>query len=88
MYNPHLPQAVAANFASDFQTLRWNPEYDEQNFPTPELLGQSMMKQYLWAQDMLGGFHNGNEEEIDPNTATPDVAGGFELGGIHINSTT
>ena len=30
-------------------------------------MGQSLMKQYLWAQDMLGGFHDGDENEVVPD---------------------
>ncbi len=34
------------------------------------------MKQYLWAQDMLGAFHDDNEEEVEPDgVVSPDSTG-------------
>ena len=39
----------------------------------PAAMGQSLMKQYLWAQDMLGGFHDGSDEGVTPDgTNSPD----------------
>lgn len=74
--DPHLPQPVAANFASDFGTLRWDRSKMDKVL-NPGAMGQSMMKQYLWAQDMLGAFHDGNEEEVTPDGVnTPDHADG------------
>ncbi|HFA47733.1 MAG TPA: T9SS type A sorting domain-containing protein [Bacteroidetes bacterium] len=76
--DPHLPQAVDADFGENFKTLRWDRSKMDKTF-NPGAMGQTMMKQYLWAQDMLGGFHDGNEEEVDPADATPDVEGSFEF---------
>ena len=74
--DPHLPQPVAANFASDFSTLRWDRSKMDKVL-NPGAMGQTMMKQYLWAQDMLGAFHDGNEEEVVPDGVnTPDHADG------------
>jgi len=75
--DPHLPQAVdAANFAwSDVATMRWDRSKMDK-FLVPAAMGQTLMKQYLWAQDMLSAFHNAAEDGIDADgTITPDQAG-------------
>ncbi len=74
--DPHLPQPVAENFATDFGSLRWDRSKMDKTL-NPGAMGQSMMKQYLWAQDMLGGFHDENDEPVTPDgTNTPDFADG------------
>ncbi len=73
--DPHLPQAVDANnFTTDFATLRWDRSLMDKTL-NPAAMGQSLMKQYLWAQDMLGGFHDADDNEVDPTLASPDSAG-------------
>ncbi len=73
--DPHLPQAVAADFQMDFSTLRWNRDLMSKTL-NPGAMGQSMMKQYLWAADMLGAFHDGDDNGIDPDgIITPDSVG-------------
>ncbi len=73
--DPHLPQAVdAENFTTDFSTLRWDRSKMDKTL-NPAAMGQSLMKQYLWAQDMLGSFHDADNNEVDPATATPDSIG-------------
>jgi hypothetical protein len=73
--DPHLPQAIAPNFAMDFSTLRWDRSKMTKSL-NPAAIGQTLMKQYLWAQDMLGAFHDGDNEGIEPDgTVTPDSAG-------------
>ncbi|MCD4681863.1 MAG: hypothetical protein K8R86_01160 [Bacteroidales bacterium] len=43
---------------------------------SPGAMGQTLMKQYLWAQDMLGTFHNSDEEEVVPDgTNSPNSIG-------------
>ncbi len=72
--NPHLPQAVAPDFQMNFSTLRWDRNLMDKTFNLGAM-GQTLMKQYLWAQDMLGTFHDENEEEVVPNgTNSPDSA--------------
>lgn len=72
--NPQLPQDVEPDFLSNFESLRW----DRSQFSKVlnlAAMGQSLWKQYFWAQDMLGGFHNGNNEEVVPDgTVSPDSA--------------
>lgn len=72
--NPQLPQDVEPDFQSNFSSLRW----DRSEFSKVlnlAAMGQSLWKQYYWAQDMLGGFHNGNNEEVVPDgTVSPDSA--------------
>ncbi len=73
--DPHLPQDVDANnFTTDFATLRWDRSKMDKTL-NPAAMGQSLMKQYLWAQDMLGAFHDGDDNEVDPAAASPDSAG-------------
>lgn len=74
--DPHYMQtADAANFSHDFATLRWNRDLMTKQL-SPGAMGQTLMKQYLWAQDMLGGFHDGNEDGIEPDgVSSPDSAG-------------
>ncbi len=75
--DPHLPQAIDPdNFMHDFATLRWNRNLMDKTL-NPGTLGQTLMKQYLWAQDMLSAFHDSLDEGIEPNgTITPDSANG------------
>ena len=74
--NPHLPQPIdPINFASDFATLRWDRNLMDKTL-NPAAMGQTLMKQYLWAQDMLGAFHDSLDNGIEPDgTVTPDSAG-------------
>lgn len=74
--NPHLPQPVASNFSSDFSTLRWDRSQMSMEL-NPGAMGQTMVKQYLWAQDMLGAFHDMNENEVSPEDGNPDMANGM-----------
>jgi len=70
--DPHLPQAVAPDFQMDFSTLRWDRSLMDKTL-NPGAMGQTLMKQYLWAQDMLGTFHDSDEEEVVPDgTNSPD----------------
>ena len=70
--DPNLPQAVAPDFKMDFSTLRWDRTLMDKTF-SPGAMGQTLMKQYLWAQDMLGTFHDGDENEVVPDgTNSPD----------------
>lgn len=70
--DPHLPQAAAPDFQMDFSTLRWDRDLMDKTL-NPGAMGQSMMKQYLWAQDMLGGFHDSDDEGVTPDgTNSPD----------------
>jgi len=74
--DPHLPQEIAADFSTDFKTLRWDRSKMEKVL-NPGAMGQTLMKQYLWAQDMLGSFHDENENEVVPNgISTPDSLNG------------
>ena len=70
--DPNLPQQIdPVNFAwNDFSTLRWDRSLMDKNL-NPAAMGQTLMKQYLWAQDMLSGYHDADDNGIDP---TPDVS--------------
>ena len=74
--DPHLPQDVDAdNFLTDFSTLRWDRELMNKTL-NPGAMGQSLTKQYYWAQDMLGAFHDADDNGIDPDgTNSPDSIG-------------
>jgi len=73
--DPHLPQAVANDFQMDFSTLRWDRSLMNKTLNLGAM-GQSMTKQYFWAQDMLGGFHDANDGEVVPDgIITPDSVG-------------
>ena len=73
--NPQLPQTVAPNFAMDFASLRW----DRSQFSkvlNPAAMGQTLLKQYYWAQDMLGAFHDADDNGIDADgVVSPDSVG-------------
>ena len=73
--NPHLPQDIDAdNYTHDFATLRWDRSQMDKTLNLAAM-GQTLMKQYLWAQDMLGTFHDGDENEVVPDGVnTPDYA--------------
>jgi len=73
--DPHLPQAINPDFMMDFSSLRWDRSLMDKTL-NPAALGQALMKQYLWAQDMLGGFHDSLDNGIEPNgIITPDSVG-------------
>ncbi len=70
--DPHLPQAVAPDFRMDFSTLRWDRSLMDKTL-SPGAMGQTLMKQYLWAQDMLGSFHDSLDVNIPADgTNSPD----------------
>jgi hypothetical protein len=72
--DPNLPQPIdPINFGwNDFSSLRWDRTKMDKTLNLAAM-GQTLMKQYLWAQDMLGGFHDADDNGIDPNgTITPD----------------
>lgn len=70
--DPHLPQPAAPDFRMNFSSLRWDRSLMDKTL-NPGAMGQTLMKQYLWAQDMLGTFHDGDEEEVVPDgTNSPD----------------
>jgi hypothetical protein len=72
--DPHLPQAIdPVNFAwNDFSTLRWDRSKMKKVL-NPAAMGQSLMKQYLWASDMLSAFHDVDDNGIDADgTNSPD----------------
>ncbi len=73
--DPHLPQAVQAGFETDFASLRWDRAKMEKVLNLGAM-GQSLMKQYLWAQDMLSAFHDANEGEVAVADGNPDDANG------------
>jgi len=75
--DPHLPQAIdPVNFAwNDFSTLRWDRN-KMRKVLNPAAMGQSLMKQYLWASDMLSAFHDVDDNGIDADgVVSPDFAG-------------
>ena len=73
--DPHLPQAVAPDFQMDFSSLRWDRSLMDKTL-NPGAMGQSLMKQYLWAQDMLGAFHDSLDNGITPDgIISPDSVG-------------
>ncbi len=73
--DPHLPQDVEAGFETDFKSLRWDRSKMDKVLNLGAM-GQSLMKQYLWAQDMLSGFHDINEDEVAVADGNPDDENG------------
>ncbi len=70
--DPHLPQAVAPDFHTNFESLRWNRSLMDKTLNIGAM-GQTLMKQYLWSQDMLGSFHDSLDNGIEADgTNTPD----------------
>ncbi len=68
-----LPQTVAADFQTNWTTLRWDRSQMDKTLNLGAM-GQSMSKQYLWAQDMLSAFHDANDNSIEADgTVTPDL---------------
>ncbi len=73
--DPNLPQPVdAAKFDwEDVATMRWDRSKMDRHLH-PAAMGQSLQKQYLWAQDMLGSFHNAADEGIEATGSnSPDL---------------
>ncbi len=74
--DPHLPAAPDPETFdwTDVSTMRWDRSTFDQRL-NPGAMGQTLMKQYLWAQDMLSAFHDGDNEGIDADgTISPDQA--------------
>lgn len=79
--NPHLPQTIDPNNFrwADFSTLRWDRSLMDKTLNL-SAMGQSLMKQYLWAQDMLGAFHDSSDNGIDADgIISPDSAGSIHF---------
>ncbi len=77
--DPHLPQVVAPDFAMDFATLRWDRSKMDKTLNLAAM-GQSMWKQYFWAQDMLGAFHDADDNGIDADgLISPDSVGSIHF---------
>ncbi len=73
--NMALDQTVDANFQMNFNSLHWNRNKMDKTLNLGAM-GQSMWKQYFWAQDMLSAFHDANDNGIDANgTISPDSTG-------------
>jgi len=74
--DPRLPQNAQPGYTTDFQSLRWDRSKMDKVL-NPAAMGQSLMKQYLWAQDMLSTFHDGNENNVEADGInTPDLPDG------------
>lgn len=74
--NPHYAQDPDHDsFGSDFSTLGWDRSSMTMQL-SPGAMGQTLMKQYLWAQDMLGAYHDADGEGIEPDgVVSPDLPG-------------
>ncbi len=69
----NLPQTVQSDFLNNFASTRWNRSLMDKTLNLGAM-GQSASKQYLWAQDMLSAFHDGNDVGIVPDgTNSPDL---------------
>lgn len=62
--NMHLPQVVAPDFQMNFESLRWDREKMDKTL-NPAAMGQTMLKQYFWAKDMLVAFHDSLDNTIE-----------------------
>ena len=79
--DPRLPGKIdAQNFRwSDFSTLRWDRSKMDKTLNLAAM-GQTLMKQYLWAQDMLGAFHDAEDNGIEADgSISPDSAGSIHF---------
>ena len=73
--NTNLPNTVATDFATNFGSTRWNRSLMTKTLNLGAMT-QTMWKQYFWAQDMLGAFHDGTDAEVVPTGSnSPDFAG-------------
>ena len=73
--NMTLPQNVAANFHMDFGSLRFDRSKMDKTLNLAAM-GQTMLKQYFWASDMLGGYHDSLDNGVTPTgTNSPDSVG-------------
>lgn len=79
--DPKLPQAIDRDkFAwEDFSTLRWDRNKMDKTLNLAAM-GQTLMKQYLWAKDMLGAFHDADDNTIEANgNVSPDSVGSIHF---------
>ncbi len=73
--NPQLPQTVDSNFAMDFGSLRWDRMQMNKSLNLAAM-GQTLWKQYFWAKDMLGAFHDAYDNGIEADgIISPDSTG-------------
>lgn len=73
--DPHLAQPAAPDFLTNFGSLRWDRSKMDKTLSLSQM-GQSLMKQYLWAQDMLSAFHDSMGNTIEANgVISPDSTG-------------
>ena len=73
--NNNLPQVVAPDFLMNFGSTRWDRSKMSKVLNLGAM-GQSTSKQYYWAQDMLGAFHDSDDNEVTPTgTNSPDFPG-------------
>ncbi|MCF6358013.1 MAG: T9SS type A sorting domain-containing protein [Draconibacterium sp.] len=73
--NPQLPQTVAPDFMMDFSSLRWDRMQMDKTLNLAAM-GQTMWKQYFWAKDMLGAFHDSIDNGIEADgIISPDSVG-------------
>ncbi len=73
--DPHLNQAIDADHFlwEDFSSLRWDRSKMDKVL-NPGAMGQALMKQYLWSQDMLSAFHDGQDNGIEADgSVSPDL---------------
>lgn len=77
--NPQLPQTVDSKFAMDFASLRWDRSQMDKTLNLAAM-GQSMWKQYYWAKDMLGAFHDADDNGIEADgIISPDSVGSHKF---------
>ena len=70
--NNNLPQAVASDFQMNWASTRWDRSKMDKVLNLGAM-GQSLLKQYFWAADMLGAYHDGDDNGIEPDgTNSPD----------------
>ncbi len=70
--NPQLPQTVASDFDMDFSSLRWDRMQMDKTLNLAAM-GQTLWKQYFWAKDMLGAFHDADDNGIEADgVISPD----------------
>lgn len=79
--DPRLPQAIDRDkFAwEDFSSLRWDRSKMDKTLNLAAM-GQTLMKQYLWAKDMLSAFHDADDNTIDADgSISPDSTGSIHF---------
>lgn len=73
-------KVIRPGYARDFATLKWDPAKTDHAFE-PAAVGGSLLKEVVWSQDFLGGFHQtADDKEVKADSVAEGHDGKHLLG--------